>query len=60
LVPEQFLDRLEAAGRVIAVEGNAGAQLAGLIYQTAGFNIESTILRYDGLPITPDYILSRL
>jgi len=60
LVPEQFLPRLESAGRVIAVEGNATGQLAGLIERETGFWIEERLLRYDGLPITPESILREL
>jgi 2-oxoglutarate ferredoxin oxidoreductase subunit alpha len=57
LVPEHFLPALEGAGRVIAVEGNAGGQFARLIRQASGFDITERISRYDGLPITPEYIL---
>lgn len=60
LVPEQFLGRLEEAGEVIGVEGNATGQLAGLIRRESGFHIRTTVLRSDGLPLTPDYILRAL
>jgi 2-oxoglutarate ferredoxin oxidoreductase subunit alpha len=60
LVPEQFLKRLEQAERVVAVEGNATGQFARLIRRETGFTIDEKILRYDGLPITPEYILEKL
>lgn len=60
LVPESFLPRLEAAGEVVCVEGNATGQLARLIRRETGFVIEKMIKRYDGLPVTPRYILRGL
>ena len=60
LDPNQFLPRLEKAVRVVAVEGNATAQMARLIRRETGYHIEERILRYDGLPFTPEYILRRL
>jgi 2-oxoglutarate ferredoxin oxidoreductase subunit alpha len=51
---------LEKADTVIAVEGNATGQLARLIRRESGFAVNQTILRYDGLPITANYILDRL
>ncbi|HEY5133475.1 MAG TPA: 2-oxoacid:acceptor oxidoreductase subunit alpha [Candidatus Krumholzibacteriaceae bacterium] len=60
LVSAQFIARLEAAGSVVCVEGNAFGQLARLIRRETGFEIEERVSRYDGLPITPDYILREL
>ena len=60
LLPEQFLHTLQAAGRVVAVEGNATGQLARLIRGETGFEIREKVLRYDGLPLTADYILGAL
>lgn len=60
LVPAQFLGRLQAAKQVVAVEGNATAQLARLIHRESGFRIERNVLRYDGLAITSEYILKQL
>ncbi|MDD3642414.1 MAG: 2-oxoacid:acceptor oxidoreductase subunit alpha [Candidatus Krumholzibacteria bacterium] len=57
LDPGRFLDRLRGPARVIAVEGNATGQLARLIHRESGFEIPERIHRYDGLPITPGYIL---
>jgi 2-oxoglutarate ferredoxin oxidoreductase subunit alpha len=60
LVSEQFIDYLQDAREVVSLEGNATGQLAGLIRRESGFLIEKQILRYDGLPITPGYILRKL
>ena len=42
---------------MIAVEGNAPGQFSRLIRRETGFHITKQMLRYDGLPITPEYIL---
>ena len=60
LVPEHFMDSLQEAKEVVSVEGNATGQLARLIRRETGFHIEKLVLRYDGLPITPAFILSAL
>jgi len=60
LVPDQFLGRLQEAREVACVEGNATGQLAGLIRRETGFTIEKRVLRYDGLPLTPEWILREL
>lgn len=60
LLPEQFIGRLHEAKQVVAVEGNATGQLARLIRRETGFHIEKLVLRYDGLPITPEFIVRRL
>jgi 2-oxoglutarate ferredoxin oxidoreductase subunit alpha len=60
LVPEQFINRLEGAGRVVGVEGNAFGQFARLIRRETSFDIRERVNRYDGLAITPEYILRHL
>ncbi len=60
LDPEQFMDRLKAAGRVICIEGNATGQFAQLLRQQTGFSVSENILRYDGLPLSASYILQRI
>jgi 2-oxoglutarate ferredoxin oxidoreductase subunit alpha len=60
LVPDLFLDTMQEAKEVVAVEGNATGQLARLIRRETGFHIKDMILRYDGLPITPEFILHAL
>jgi 2-oxoglutarate ferredoxin oxidoreductase subunit alpha len=56
MVPDQFLGHLQGAKQVVCVESNATGQLAGLIRRETGFAIEQKVLRYDGLPITPEHI----
>ena len=58
--PEHIAAELEAAKRVVCVEGNALGQLAGLLRRETGFEIVESVRRYDGLPITPEYILERI
>jgi 2-oxoglutarate/2-oxoacid ferredoxin oxidoreductase subunit alpha len=60
LIPEQFLPDFEKAKRVVMVESNATGQLARVIRSLSGYEIKEKILRYDGLPITPAYILHEL
>jgi 2-oxoglutarate ferredoxin oxidoreductase subunit alpha len=57
LVPEHFMGPLQEAKEVVALEGNATGQFARLIRRETGFHIERLVLRYDGLPMTPEYIL---
>jgi 2-oxoglutarate/2-oxoacid ferredoxin oxidoreductase subunit alpha len=51
---------LEPAKEVIGVEGNATGQLCRLIRRETGFHIRNRVLRYDGLPITPETIIHQL
>lgn len=60
MVPEQFMSHLEKADRVIGVESNATGQLSCLIRRETGFLIKEQISRYDGLAMTPQYILRHL
>lgn len=60
LCEEQFLNKLQGAKRAVCVEGNATGQLARLIRRETGFSFDERVSRYDGLPITPEYILRRL
>ncbi len=60
LAPAHFLDRLRGARRVVCVEGNATGQFARLIRRESGFAVGGMVLRYDGLPLTPEYIIEGL
>lgn len=60
LAPESFMPLLENAEEVIGIEGNATAQFMKLIRQETGFKVHRTVLRYDGRPFTPRYILQSL
>jgi 2-oxoglutarate ferredoxin oxidoreductase subunit alpha len=53
----QFMSRSE---HNVVVESNATGQLAKLIRQETGIQAQSYVRRYDGRPLTPAYILSRL
>ncbi|SOB57170.1 Pyruvate flavodoxin/ferredoxin oxidoreductase domain protein [Pseudodesulfovibrio profundus] len=57
---EQFMDYLESAGEVVAVEGNATGQFAKLVAQETGFRVGSYVLRFDGRPLSPQYVLKGL
>ena len=51
---------LESARRLVAVENNATAQLARFLRACTGIQVDDTILRYDGRPFSPEYILARV
>jgi 2-oxoglutarate ferredoxin oxidoreductase subunit alpha len=51
---------LRGARRIITVENNATAQLAHLLRAETGYQATGKILKYDGRPFSPSYILSRL
>ena len=57
LVPDQFILPSRGQSRLWPMEGNATGQFAGLIRRESGFEIKRQIGRYDGLPITPEFIL---
>jgi 2-oxoglutarate ferredoxin oxidoreductase subunit alpha len=60
LRPDQFRERLGRAGRLVMVEQNATGQMAGLLRKEAGVDADRLITRYDGRPITPEYIQRKL
>lgn len=60
LVPDAFIATLRAAEKCVVVEGNATGQFARLLRRETGFNAHAQVLRYDGLPITPEYIHAAL
>ena len=51
---------LKGAKRIIAVENNATAQLAHLLRAETGYQVTDKILKFDGRPISPAYILKQL
>ena len=57
---EALLPLLEAVRETIVIEGNATGQFAKLIVRETGFSVARRILRYDGLPLTPEFILRHL
>lgn len=56
----QFLGTLRAAQRVVFVEGNATGQFERLVRRETSFEGAGHVRRFDGLPITPGYILRAL
>ncbi len=60
LKPSQFEEHLRQAGSIVAVESNATGQLARLIKRETGFGPHVQVLKYDGLPLTSEYILHEL
>ena len=54
---EKIRPYLEQAGKLIAVEGNFTGQLALLLKLTMGVEVADKILKYDGRPFSPEYIL---
>ncbi len=57
---KEILDLLSSQKKIIAVENNYSAQLCKLISMETGFIIKNKILKYDGEPFTPAYLLSEV
>jgi 2-oxoglutarate/2-oxoacid ferredoxin oxidoreductase subunit alpha len=53
-------EALQGAQKLVLVEANATGQLGRLLRQETGLTYDQAILRYDGLPFTPEYILRDL
>jgi 2-oxoglutarate ferredoxin oxidoreductase subunit alpha len=60
LAAEQFIHHLRGARQVVCIESNVTGQFARLVLRETGFMITRQVLRFDGLPITPEYILREL
>ncbi len=60
LAPDRFLKRLQSAAKVVCIESNATGQFSRLIRRECGFDIPFHVRRYDGLPLTPEYIIRNL
>jgi len=60
LAPDGFMKYFKRAGKTVIIEGNATGQFGKLLRRETGFAAHRTILRFDGLPITPRYILNAL
>ena len=50
----------EKIGKLISVEANYTSQLANLIKMTMGIDVDDKILKYDGRPFSPEYIVNKL
>ncbi len=57
---EAAREALAKARRKVMVEGNATGQMAQLLEAHAGVKLDHHIRRYDGRPLSPQYILERL
>lgn len=57
---EAVSQAMEAAGKSYIVEGNAAGQLARLVRTETGKVPDGLVLRYDGRPFTPAYIMNKL
>ncbi len=53
-------EALAGSKKLVLVEANAAGQLGRLLRQETGIKAGHAILRYDGLPFTPEYILRGL
>ena len=52
--------RLASTPKSIVIENNATGQLAGLVREQTGIKVNGTILKFDGRPFSPEYILGEL
>ena len=59
LKADQFMNRLEAARKVVVVEGNGTGQFAQLL-RAEGATVDAMALKYDGRPFTPEWIVATL
>jgi len=57
---EETSSALKNARKTIAIENNATGQLANIIRGETGYKVNRLISRYDGRPISPQYIISEL
>lgn len=57
---DAVLDELVKAGRLVAVEGNATGQWASVLRGELGCTIDAKILKWDGRPLSADFIVERL
>jgi len=53
------ISRILENKRLIMVEGNAACQLGTLIRQQTGINHAGSVLKYDGRPMFPSYIMEK-
>jgi len=60
MVEEHAHAYLDGAKRLVGVESNATGQFARLLRAETGITLDHLVLRYDGRPLTAQYILDRL
>lgn len=57
---EKVAEMMEGAQQTVAVENNYSGHMAGLIRTYTGREVDKRILKYDGRPFSPDYIIAHL
>ena len=57
---EAVADVINNASKSIVIEGNATGQLAKMIRTETGKKVDGKILKFDGRPISPGYIVEKL
>jgi 2-oxoglutarate ferredoxin oxidoreductase subunit alpha len=57
---EAVTSALDGTGKSIVIENNATGQLAHLIAAETGIRVSDTILKFDGRPFSPEYIVKEL
>ncbi len=55
-----YMGMLESATKAVCVEGNATGQFATYFRGETGFNFSQRINKYDGRPLTVDYIMENI
>ncbi|MCX6005355.1 MAG: 2-oxoacid:acceptor oxidoreductase subunit alpha [Chloroflexi bacterium] len=60
LPAREVADMLSNALKIYVVENNATGQFANLLQSETGIKISGTILKFDGRPFTPQYIINSL
>lgn len=58
--PAKSAANIKKARSTYVIESNATGQLASLIREQTGIEVSGTILKYDGRPFTPEYIVREL
>jgi len=60
LPTDKVTEALQGAKKLICVEQNYTGQLATLVRAYTGIKVDGLINKYDGRPMSPEYILARL
>ena len=60
-LPKKILkEKVQKAKRIINIEQNATSQLASIIRESTGITMSSSILKYDGRPLSSDEIAQKI
>ncbi len=59
-VKNEIADILSKSRKVISIENNYSSQYTKLLRMETGFNVENKIVKYDGEPFTPLYLLEEV